>query len=55
MARELSKAKQEERDRKEDEWVKKQLEKAPPLTVQQTRMLRRLKTDLARKALDSRD
>lgn len=54
MAHEISKARQEERNRREAEWVERQLEKAPPLTVQQTRMLRRVKEDLTRKVLDSR-
>lgn len=44
----LSAAKQAERDRMEDEWVKRELAKAPPLTVLQTQMLRRVKTDLIR-------
>jgi cell division protein FtsL len=53
--RELSAEKKAERDRLDDEWVQRQLEKAPLLTVRQIQMLRRLKTDLTRKALDSRD
>jgi hypothetical protein len=42
----LSAAKQAERDRIEDEWVQRELAKAPPLTVIQTQMLRRVKADL---------
>lgn len=48
--RKISAAKQAERDRIEDEWVKAQLAKAPPLTVTQTQMLRRVKGDLTRMA-----
>lgn len=39
-----------ERDRQEAAWVERQMATAPPLTVAQTRMLRRVKTDLMRSA-----
>lgn len=39
-----------ERGRQEAAWVERQMATAPPLTVSQTRMLRRAKTDLARMA-----
>jgi hypothetical protein len=39
-----------EREVKESAWVERQLAAAPPLTVSQTRMLRRVKTDLTRAA-----
>lgn len=52
--RKISAAKQAERDRIEDEWVQAQLAKAPPLTMRQTQMLRRVKTDLTRLALERR-
>ncbi|MEU5448691.1 hypothetical protein [Streptomyces californicus] len=39
-----------ERDAKEDVWVERQMATAPPLTVAQTQMLRRVKTDLTRAA-----
>ncbi|MET7847673.1 hypothetical protein ABZT48_05390 [Streptomyces avermitilis] len=42
-----------ERDRKEAAWVERQMSTAPPLTVSQTRMLRRVKTDLTRAAQQS--
>lgn len=37
-----------ERERQEAAWVERQLVAAPPLTVSQARMLRRVKTDLAK-------
>lgn len=39
-----------ERERREAAWVTRQMASAPPLTAAQTRMLRRLKTDLMRSA-----
>lgn len=39
-----------ERDRQEAIWVERQMATAPPLTVAQTQMLRRVKTDLTRAA-----
>ncbi|MGA5467813.1 hypothetical protein ACLQ2J_12420 [Streptomyces cyaneofuscatus] len=39
-----------ERDAREAAWVERQMATAPPLTVAQTRMLRRVKTDLTRAA-----
>ncbi|MBL1104911.1 hypothetical protein JK361_09945 [Streptomyces sp. 5-8] len=39
-----------EREAQEAAWVERQLAKAPPLTVAQTQMLRRVKTDLTRAA-----
>ncbi|MER0429919.1 hypothetical protein [Streptomyces microflavus] len=39
-----------ERDRREDAWVERQMATAPPLTVTQNRMLRRVKKDLTRSA-----
>lgn len=39
-----------ERERLEAAWVERQMATAPPLTVAQTRMLRRVKTDLTRAA-----
>lgn len=39
-----------ERERKEAVWVERQMASAPPLTVAQTRMLRRVKADLMRAA-----
>ncbi|WP_148088480.1 hypothetical protein [Streptomyces sp. PanSC9] len=39
-----------ERERQEAAWVQRQLATAPPLTVAQTRMLRRVKGDLIRAA-----
>lgn len=52
--RKLSPAKQAERDAELEAWVQRELAKAPPLTVQQTQMLRRVKTDLTRLALERR-
>lgn len=42
-----------ERERREAEWIERQMATAPPLTVTQTRMLRRVKTDLTRLALQN--
>ncbi|MFI6606887.1 hypothetical protein [Streptomyces sp. NPDC050507] len=39
-----------ERDRQEEAWVERQMATAPPLTVTQTRMLRRVKGDLVRRS-----
>ncbi|MGW2707308.1 hypothetical protein [Streptomyces sp. NPDC001340] len=39
-----------ERERQEAAWVERQLAKAPALTVSQTQMLRRVKTELTRAA-----
>ncbi|MFD9618472.1 hypothetical protein ACFWB2_14550 [Streptomyces virginiae] len=39
-----------QRDALEAAWVERQMATAPPLTVAQTRMLRRVKTDLTRGA-----
>ncbi|QHA04586.1 hypothetical protein GQF42_15965 [Streptomyces broussonetiae] len=39
-----------ERERLEAAWVQRQLATAPPLTMAQTRMLRRVKSDLIRAA-----
>ncbi|MEV5429084.1 hypothetical protein [Streptomyces sp. NPDC052701] len=39
-----------ERERLEEEWVKKQLATAPPLTVRQIQMLRMVKADLIQAA-----
>ncbi|MFI2757801.1 hypothetical protein ACH5A3_02825 [Streptomyces echinatus] len=39
-----------EREAKEAAWVERQMATAPPLTVAQTQMLRRVKTDLTRAA-----
>jgi len=37
-----------ERERQEAEWVERQMAKAPPLTVAQRQMLRRVKAELVR-------
>ncbi|MET9522218.1 hypothetical protein [Streptomyces coeruleorubidus] len=37
-----------ERERRENAWVERQLATAPPLSAYQTKMLRRVKTELAR-------
>lgn len=50
----ISPEKQAERDRIEAEWVQRELAKAPPLTVIQTQMLRRVKGDLTRMAQERR-
>ncbi|GAA5704461.1 hypothetical protein AQJ43_23590 [Streptomyces avermitilis] len=39
-----------EREAKEAAWVERQMATAPPLTMVQTQMLRRVKTDLTRAA-----
>jgi hypothetical protein len=39
-----------ERERRETAWVERQMASAPPLTMRQTTMLRRLKADLTRSA-----
>lgn len=39
-----------ERERREAAWAKRQMAAAPPLTVRQVQMLRRVKTDLTRQA-----
>jgi hypothetical protein len=39
-----------ERERREAAWVERQMVSAPSLTVAQTQMLRRVKTDLAKAA-----
>ncbi|MFE2218347.1 hypothetical protein ACFW93_41315 [Streptomyces canus] len=44
-----------ERERQEAAWVERQLAMAPPLTVSQTRMLRRVKGDLTRSAAKNTD
>ncbi|MGW6413643.1 hypothetical protein [Streptomyces sp. NPDC055055] len=44
-----------ERDRQEAVWVERQMAVAPPLTVDQTRMLGRVKTDLTRSAMKNTD
>ncbi|WP_405459785.1 hypothetical protein OG786_21120 [Streptomyces sp. NBC_00101] len=44
-----------ERDRQEAVWVERQMAAALPLTVAQTRMLRRVKDDLRRSATESTD
>ncbi|MEV5289954.1 hypothetical protein AB0K64_01780 [Streptomyces sp. NPDC053741] len=43
-----------ERDRQEAAWVERQIASAPPLTVAQTRMLRRVKTELTAAAMSLR-
>ncbi|MFD8685337.1 hypothetical protein [Streptomyces sp. NPDC059651] len=43
-----------ERDRQDEAWVERQMATAPPLTVAQSRMLRRVKTDLTRGLVASR-
>ncbi|WP_430376727.1 hypothetical protein [Streptomyces sp. B1-3] len=48
LVRDAEKARQEEELM--DEWVQSQLATAPPLTVLQTQMLRRVKGELARRA-----
>lgn len=40
---------------REELWVQRQMATAPPLTVAQTRMLRRVKTDLTRSAMKNTD
>ncbi|MEV1096449.1 hypothetical protein AB0I87_13390 [Streptomyces sp. NPDC049952] len=43
-----------ERDRQEAAWIERQMATAPPLAVAQTRMLRRVKTDLTAAAMSLR-